>query len=223
MIIDFNTLTLEKAFRFCLLEYASTIEYKFSDLLKPAPNGIYIKNRLEPVMVEGKKYFSDLNGRTVLVTDVNLHTSAIYDENDVVVIPRAFMLDKSKYLSNSSDMPYSSLKIIEEIIKHYVYSKLLYMKDNNSDKLIKSISEYLIITDKEKIEEMLVDCFEILLLITNDVSEFISDKTWNIHYVNVEGTSIRIDRYEDFRIHEWKLWTTGKLKSSSLSKTQLTT
>lgn len=218
-MIDFTKVKLEKVLRLDVESFASNLEYKHSSLLIPPPKGIYVVNKLEPVMVDGQEYFVNQNNTRTPLVDINTWNDTIFDNEDNVVIPKRFMLDKTKHVSNTPFVPYIGLKIIQEIIRNIVYSNLKHMQVNNILDDNEEIRKNLVpnITDSQ-VEELLNDCFDFLADLITDVRNFIDNKLWNIYHVRIDGKYIRIDRFEDFRVNEWNQWVEGKLESSSLSR-----
>lgn len=218
-MIDFTKVKLEKVLRLDVEAFASNLEYTHSSLLVAPPKGIYVVNKLEPVMIDGQEYFVNQNNTRTPLVDINTWNDSVFDTEGDIVIPKRFMLDKTKYVSNSPFVPYIGLKIIQEIIRNIVYGSLKHMQVNNilddNDEIRKNLIPN--ITDRQ-VEELLNDCFDFLSDLITDVRSFIDGNLWNIYHVRIDGKYIRIDRYEDFRVNEWNQWVEGKLESSSLSR-----
>ena len=84
--MDLNTLPVEELFTIDLETIAVDLEIAIEEYIKPSPDGIYIKSKLEPIMVDGNEYYTKVNDNYIPVEDINLLTSAVYNKEYKVII-----------------------------------------------------------------------------------------------------------------------------------------
>ena len=74
---------LEAKLSIDFLDSATQIEINCAEFLLPPPNGIYLKTRLDPVMVDGRSYFVRRGTTTEQVADINTVNENVYDEDGI--------------------------------------------------------------------------------------------------------------------------------------------
>lgn len=102
---------------FDLMDHVFDCDLNLNEFFKPAPTGLYIKNKLEPAFVFDddnyeNMYYKDASGDLVqLVGEFDNKFCDLYDVNGVKRIPKYFTMNKKKYLSYEPDLPYRAVKV----------------------------------------------------------------------------------------------------------------
>lgn len=213
-----QALLLQPEAIFCLdiSEYAAQIESICHDYLVPAPKGIYIKNRIDPVLVDGRTYYTkekvEDGIRFVPITDINSVMSGVYDENRKLLIPGRFMKNKSAWISNKSLLSYRGIKIIEYYVKDQIENCLSYRKQNSNylDGVYRQFKQPEVnAATGDYVEEQTVE--EVVSKIERDVyehlqkkiAEFVGNRNWNMYFIKIKNQFLIIERYCDWRIYDW--------------------
>ncbi len=206
-MIDINNLPIEAKIQFDIESYAAQIEFDLAGLLKEPPKGVYITTRLEPVMMDGYTYYyGDKNTNKALkeVKDLNEINDAVCDSNYKTIIPKQFMLNKTRFLSNHPLLPYRGIKIMELLIKDEIYSNLEYLS-NTPCISAKVKRHFLDNLNEEKEEKAFMDCLAIASPVLRDVERFIGKDTWHIYRPFLRERVVEIEKLIDHRIYEWTL------------------
>jgi hypothetical protein len=206
-LIDINDLPIQEKIQFDIESYAAQIEFDLAGLLKEPPKGVYISNRLEPVMMDGYTYYyGDKNTNKALkeVKDLNEINDSVYNSDYKTIIPKQFMLNKQRFLSNHPLLPYRGIKIMELLIKDEIYSSLEYLSNapNVSNKVKRHFLDTL---DEDKEEQAFIDCLSIASPVLRDVERFIGKDTWHIYRPFLRERVFEIEKLIDHRIYEWTL------------------
>lgn len=227
----------ERILEIDLLEAGHAIEAICEDFLKPPPKGIYTSTRLEPVMVDGQTYHYRNGIETVNITDISEVTHAVYDSKYRKVITATQMKNKKRYLSNEPFLPYHGIHIAAKIVQDMVRKYSAYQKrqrnpftemDNHFvDKtwfMTVDRNPYTnepIVDDREDPETRFGLFFDRVMSVHRDmVFDFMKDKTWNIHHVFLNDTTLQIEQCMDFRAYCWELehgeqWANGTYTAGS--------
>lgn len=206
-MIDVNDLNVEAKVQFDIESYAAQIEFDLAGMLKEPPKGVYLSNRLEPVMMDGYTYYyGDKNNNKALeiVKDLNDVNEAVFNGDYKVIIPKQFMLNKTRFLSNHPLLPYRGIKIMELLIKDTIYSSLEYLSTPPciSGKVSRHFLDDL---DEEKEAQAFLDCLSIASPVLRDVERFIGRDTWHIYRPQLRERVMDIEKLIDHRIYEWTL------------------
>jgi hypothetical protein len=204
-MLDIHNLPVESKLQLDIESFAAQIEFDLAEYIKEAPKGIYIANRLEPVMVDGIEYYSgDLNQNKPLdvVTDINNIKTAVYDKDCKIIIPKQFMINKERFLSNHSILPYRGIKIIEILAKEQLYASLQYLSRRPSAS-IKLQTHLVGIETDEDLEHIHSECTRIAVSVLRDIERFIGKDDWYIYSISLRERVIDIEKHIDHRIYEW--------------------
>jgi hypothetical protein len=184
---------------------AAHIELLCADHLLPAPKGVYLMNRLEPVMRAGHAYYvrTDQALGRVPVQDLNTVSQSVYDQFDKRVVPKLFMMNKAKYLSNNSFLPYRGLKIVEILAGEQLDAFLRYRKHRHScsDKLLTQLVPGISESDFQELVELLDNAYR---EISRDIMLFLNDDNMHLHYLKLNQNQLIIEKAGDIRIIEWE-------------------
>lgn len=224
-----ENLQLEAKLTLDISAFAHQIELRCADYLLPAPKGMYLKNRLEPVMVDGHNYYVHKGLKAHLIKDINLIKETVYDEFGQQLIPQMFMLNKAKYLSNTSFLPYRGAKLAEMMVVDqmrnacgpYHFQSAFPLKKMlghmvelppRTVKVYRSESEVFQdinegrgvdpIHEEDTIVSLLEDAYR---SIRREVALFIGNNVWNIYIIKLVNTTVTMERFMDYRAYQWEL------------------
>lgn len=200
MVSSKNEMKLETFLVLDLVPMAKQIVRHFGDLLEPPPAGIYRADSLEPVMRQGEQYFVKVNDTFVPIADINTVKTSVYDKFHRTVIPASYMKNRANMLSDTPFDPYRGVHIAEVLLSQHIDNFVSWRssKINHYEKLRRHFRADAF--DAEEFDEVLLDLH---FKVTDDLSEWLGEHHWNIFLSNRKGTSLRIERYEDYRIHDW--------------------
>jgi hypothetical protein len=204
-MLDLNNLPVEAKLQLDIESYASQIEYALSQYMKEPPKGIYVCNKLEPVMIDGGVYYhGDKTSSKALqiVKDLNEVTTSIYDKDYKLIIPKQFIINKDRLLSNYPILPYHGIKIIKIMVDDYIYNNLQYLNrhSNISVKIQNHLSN---VETDDQFEEILDKIQRIFQPILVDIERFIGKDDWYIYGISLRERIIDIEKLVDHRIYEW--------------------
>ncbi len=236
-MLELMNMPLEGKITLDIEPYASAIELACAEHILSAPKGIYIKNRLEPVMMDGNNYYTRSGTEAVLITDINVIKENVYDENNKLVIPKAFMLKKDKFISNESMLPYRGCKIVELLMNYWLDQLCQYrkMSGNKEYKAMQHLAplpklqphEYPANITAEELHElecvreaehhdlMMVTFNLILQSLRKELDLFVGNLNWNMYFVKLTDCHLSIERYCDWRAYQWEIEHGEKFRSSS--------
>lgn len=210
--MDLNQLQIEELLNINLEAIGNEIELVLGEYIKPCPPGIYVINKLEPVMVDGGIYYVKKNDRYVQVDDVNKETTAIYNKDYHTIITSTFMKNKNKFISNNCLLPYRGIHIALVMIRHYVNSMSQYL--SNDPNTVKKLSTHLYSFEEEAsvgipvnidvIEnDLLKKIEEVMMGLYRDIQRFVGKDDWHIYTIRLNDSLVRIEKNMDFRIYDW--------------------
>lgn len=201
--MDLNTLPVEELFTIDLETIAVDLEIAIEEYIKPSPDGIYIKSKLEPIMVDGNEYYTKVNDNYIPVEDINLLTSAVYNKEYKVIIPTTFIKNKTNFISNQSFLPYRGIKITEVILKDYINEILQYTSSNRN--IVNKILCHLNIDVNDELlkENLLLKIDDVLLETKHVIRKFISRHDWYIYTPRLKDKVFKLEKNMDFRVYEW--------------------
>ena len=211
-MIDTQDLKPEAVFCMDVSDYAQQIELVFDDFLLPPPPGIYVKNKMAPVIVPNARYYTDVieygKVRYVEIEDINKVKGGVYDENLKLIIPSSFMRHPEKWLSNKPFIPYHGMKILELFVRDQLDMFLHYRKTSahHLGKIYKHLKPVDALERPEKIEAAIeYIATNVYDSLWNRISDFFNGLNWNMYHVNISDRILTIERYCDWRIHDWTL------------------
>ena len=207
-----------------ITDLAKQVQNNLRPYLVSAPKGIYVASKVDPVMRDGGQYFTLKKEKGSIVkttiTDISKCDNAIYSQvgdNEVLVIPKIFMIKKNKLVSNRPILPYHGIKLINAFVVDHIQRQLQWTKnscyfervvpdilkltafdpvnlDRNAEiEEIRSKEMYLI---KGQIELM---CNSLMI----DIDQFIGLYDWNIYHISQKETELVIERSIDWRANEY--------------------
>ena len=225
-------MVLEAKLRIDIASSANQLDLQCAEILLPPPKGIYLKTRLEPVLVDGNNYYVRRGTTTEPVIDVNLVNENIYDENNKLVIPKSYLLKKEKYLSNDSFMPYRAAKIIECMASNVVDLFVAYRNvgDHWHERInrhfrpecfdagypIHTLNEAENLANmvayaerKQKLDEVMDEAYSArdsaFLPIKQEIELFLGTLNWHMYSVKLVDTQLEVERFCDYRVHLWEM------------------
>ena len=206
-----------------LLDLADRITMGFEGFLKPAPAGLYVSTKLEPVWRNGENgYIMDESSTLVQIHDINKVTGPVYNSRGQCIITALQMANRDKMLSAVPTLPYRGMRIARLLYEHAVDSRILWRKYSSkaysriaeefaeltpetADRLL---GQYRNRADLMEPGEVTSDDAEWILRhyqseVNQELEPLIADHEW--HYFLFKDrprTSLQIDRGQDFRV-EW--------------------
>lgn len=200
--MDLTNLPIEEILSIDLESIGVDIELLLGERIAPPPKGIYIYTKLEPIMKDGEMYYHKDGDKYVQVDDINKLKTSIYNSDYRVIIPKSFMLNKERYLSNESLLPYRGIKIAELLIKDHVFSLLEY--SNRTSNLHNQINSHLInVSDETVYTEIISKLDDIIPDLIYTISMFINKHTWHIYTIRIKDKMLRIEKNADWRVVEY--------------------
>lgn len=212
---DSPILTIEAIQNFNVRYYAGLIENVCDEKLLPPPAGIYMSGTLEPVMTDGNNYYCNNGIETTLVTDINVVTKSIYDENGNCVIPASIMRNKARLVGNESFLPYRGIKIINLLVQDQIDSFSSYKKTR--EVVYGKIAKHFINpSDEDSVLGAVIE--HIYSELAKEIAIFLEDKSWNIYFIKSKNELVTIERGLDYRAYCWEMehgesFRNGKYKS----------
>jgi len=221
--------------RLCIIgtqEMASFIESALQGWLPPYPEGIYLPDKLEPVLTAGKPYLLEVIEDLAPVSG-QMHYWPLSPSYRYVYYPISSLKDvigapwdvvdgmnDNKLVLSHRDTVRASLqpifplhgaKIVHDIIHNFVYSKLTYSKIGEL-KIEDILEPYFIDQAKEmpniKNHPMLVkisnDLFDTFLDVFQRIKSFMGDNEFMMHDLTLASPlELHLEQKGDFRIYDW--------------------
>lgn len=184
-----------------LLDYIEKLDRKYNKYFLPPEEGIYLLNRVEPIIKAGQKcYTAQGIKNNQPITNLSDIENDVFDENGVIIIPAFLMKRKSKNLSNVPNLPVNAIKIAYLLIDEYIDSLLPYTDARDWESLYKSyLTPEGIVLWKEGYLESAVSG------LVNEIGRFISIDIWNYYFIELRNFDMMVTKSCDFRIHDWTL------------------
>ena len=213
---NLSELQIEAKLQLDLEDTARRIEYEFADYLAPAPKGIYVINKVEPVMVDGTEYYTLTHSKDnkivrTPISDITKITSSIYTAAigtdklstgpDKLVIPKMFMLNKPKYIGNKPVMAYRGLKIVNGLINNQIDNFVKYRKVNKTESSI--VKNNLIELPSEDLTSTTSRINELYEDIYVRIREFMGMHDWHLYFVKSNQAKLVIEKSIDYRALQW--------------------
>lgn len=224
---DFPTMELEAKLSIDYIDCATQIELTYGNLLLPAPEGVYMKGRVDPVIQAGRKYYVRRGSASEQITSLEGIKENIYDEQTKLVIPKTYLQQAHNYISNTPYVPYRGAKLVELLTNEYLESFVHYKRwdVDYRERILRhfnaaEIGEEVVIPERfkdlygndgldveryhpfDKIEVEMGDIFYLRLL--NEIKLFLGEKRWYMYNVYVSGNLLHIERYCDWRAWQWE-------------------
>lgn len=205
---DLSLLTVEAKIHLDLEDIARRIEYEFADYLLLPPKGIYIGNKVEPVMIDEGKYYTieTINGivtRTPVNDITNLKTG-VYTEIkslDKVVIPKTYMLNKQKYISSEPILPYRGIKILEGFVQNQIDAFVKYRKVSKSKHDI--VAQHFLNTNGDEFDNAVAISIALYGDLHDSIRSFMGLHNWHLYFTQFKDTKLTIEKSIDWRAYKW--------------------
>lgn len=188
---------------------AGMIEYEMIDYFKPSPKGIYTASKLEPVMVDGVQYYEaiwqeGISVKYIEIKDITQHEGSVYFRNKsdfmVRAIPKTFMKNKAKYLSNTPIIPYAGTHITNLLVREQIDNYVQYSRSTSS--LKDKIRAYVLDEVSDENFEIMLSRMRELYECTHElVKEFIHGFDWYLFFTKLNENKITIERSIDYRAY----------------------
>lgn len=187
-----------------LLEYALSIDSKYIDMLEEPKKGIYLSGSIKPLMIfDNNKFYSKslfrIEGSELTNLSMIMNSSEdIVDYNGEIVLSFSDKMKKKKYLLSEPNVPIVLINVALTIADNYLssiceFSKTQYV-NMSLNNLIKP--EYHKLIEDEVFERL-------FRKLTNKISLFIKNDTWNIYFYKQRGTSLIIEKSIDWRVYRY--------------------
>ena len=171
------------------------------DIFLPPPEGIYQLGILEPIVKANQTLYVKSSGMLVDVVD-NIKDDLVDSDGNVLIVK--YVLERaSKLLSNKPFIDYRRIKVLRLLARHYLNEGLAYVPGVPTlDDIAKELAEHIDpnVVDLAIKDGILLKASETLC---KDISTFIADDNWHIHYMTTESTQVMIEKSIDYRIADW--------------------
>lgn len=190
------------------LPLAYGIEGRAGKYLIPYEQGIYIKGHSKPSVLPGQKCFirkKNLNGTisTEQITNLSNIPSNIYSETGELLIPHT----SRDFLSRTPSIPVTGMKIITAYSKKVLFDYSEWCR-NRSPSIESVLSEFILPEYRYKSE--IYDFMEDAMMeVRTNISDFIKNDTWVMHFIKVIMTDIFIEKTIDYRVHWYNQYHSG--------------
>ena len=224
---DFPTMELEAKLSIDYIDCATQIELTYGELLLPAPEGVYMKGRPDPVIQAGRKYYVRRNGGTELLESLDGVKENIYDDANKLVIPKTFLKQGGNYISNTPYVPYRGAKIVELLVNEHLEGFVRYKRwaIDYTERIqrhfdMSAVGEEVITPDPfvdldgrsvleverhDPFDKIAIEIGEIFFLrLLHEIKLFLGDKRWYMYNVYLSGNLLHIERYCDWRAWQWE-------------------
>lgn len=228
---DFPPMKPEATLSINYIDCATQIELTHGHLLLPAPDGIYMKGRVDPVIQGGRTYYTrNALGELQPMPDLNGVKENVFDDQGVLVIPKTYLLKPNNFISNTPFIPYRGAKIVEQQVNEHLDSFVQYKRwdVNHKDprELLQAHFDMSLIGEAKIVEEHFVDLEDKARVelskddpfdkVEQDIGEifwdrlvlevkrFLGTKDWYIYDVRLVGEWLTIDRFIDWRAWQWE-------------------
>lgn len=201
---DFSEVPILKLLRIDVRECAYEIERDVAAALLAPPEGIYLPDRIEPVMRPSDSYYQlQREGKSFVrkeIKSLSDITSAVYDRFDKMVVPSYYASDTSKLLS-MPNMPYRGIKLAQIAVNEQIANFICYQRyrEDFRSKYLKHFVDM----DKED-EDHILDCINFRYdRLAIEISSFLGNDVWNHYFVRFRNSLLSLEQGIDYRIHEW--------------------
>lgn len=221
--------------RLCIVgtqEMASYIENVLQGWLPPYPEGIYLPDKLEPVLTPGNLYFFEVISQVSPAPGQfdywPLGSSYRYDYhpvgalNNVIGAPWDVVdatQDNKLVLSHREivraslqpSLPIYGARIAHDLIHNFVYSKLAYSKigelrieDILEPYFVEQAKEMPNIKNHPMLEKISNDVFDHFLDIFQRIKSFMGDNEFMMHDLTLASpTELHLEQKGDYRVYDW--------------------
>lgn len=223
---DLSHMVLEAKLTVNIADSACQLDLECAEILLPPPKGIYLKTRLEPVMVDGNNYYVRRGNASEPIADINDVVENVYDEHNKLVIPKSYLAKRERYLANEPFLPYRACKIIECMANETIEARLAYRTAgrNWSDKIESHFRPEVVEVPyldyandpvaqyeqrKAEVDALLDEALcarnRAFQSIKQEIELFIGNLTWHMYYAKLTNATLSVERFCDYRVHLWEL------------------
>lgn len=220
---DLSDLEIEARIQLSIDDAAYRIEYLCADVLLPAPSGIYVINRAEPVMVVNGTYFTITEVGGVIghnaVRDITNCSSAIYTYEygkPKVVIPNLFMQKKTKYINTEPFLPYRGMLIVKQLIEEQINGFVTYRTSNKTP--VDILSKFVKEMDINELIELARQVDIIYEDIRQELVLFMGLRKNHLYFVKITDTAIVVKQSIDWRAYQYLLLLEEKKMDNSVTE-----
>lgn len=190
-------------------EVSFELENILSGYLPEAPKGLYIHNRIEPIVTQFGEYKVNNKGLLEPYFLGNPIIGEIYNVgsgNPKRVVPIYAVKNPQKFLSDCPILAYFGLKIAYTEIDKTISSRVRYRRYRmTNQEQTCEYGNYLTGTDKDINFDIQCDVMGVLRDTTEALIDFVKGYEDHIIFCNLVGTKVQIDISIDNRAYEWIL------------------
>lgn len=182
-----------------LLDYISELDIHYSSYFADPYPGIYIANKVEPVLLPNTVYYTDDGIRFTLEDfEIDKYTGSVTDEYGNMLLSRYVMSMQKSFLSKTPTLPVFAIKIAHIYALSVVDDATPYVRDKTkTTEAIRYLKPGGYIYVYNGMFSIALD--ELL----KTISEFINNDIWNIYFIKLNNTDLIIEKSIDYRIYEW--------------------
>ena len=218
-----------------LVDMVTELDWRFQNVFKPAPVGLYRHGKLEPVVDWSKPlyYLKPGVGQVQLADDFTDVESDVFDIDGKVVIPAFFMKKKDRFLSTVQTTAYQAIKIAHLMVLRCIEQQVAYGGEGGfyetaiesffvpkpvKKKGVGANSKTLQVTTVQNASYVWDEGLENTLgTLLAAVSDFIGDDDWAQYTAVLENTSLVLSKGPDIRIVQWHQYLQPKKTKAKTS------
>lgn len=161
------------------------------------PTNVFSSDRSLPAPALWSKLSTPVSDRFCRQTD-----------EERVVIPKIFMTQKKKFLSNQPILPYKGIKAIEAIVEDYVNSHVQYPRSvgENGDRVFDQFkTEYLQGDYHSNLDPIILYLESVTEELTDTLRRFMQGFEWHLYFIRIKGSRLTVEMSVDQRAYLWML------------------
>ena len=184
-----------------LVSPAAELYVKYSEYLKPNPEGIYRRRKINPVICKDSQVFLQTGMKQIPYEEVLNAQDDIISVSGKTLISKRELSERKMCLSTKGFYSISAMNIL----KCHITNMMDEMVDYCIPFTIETDFTKYLNPEKEDAEQVITP--DLVETILGDKGRSISDwctgKEWHIHRIVDKGMEIWIERLVDFRIYDW--------------------
>lgn len=192
---------------------ALTIENALQQILKPYPEGIYIKgNELPSIVPDEYFYRIDRSGRDkvkeVQIRSIDDIIGNIFNEDGEIVIMDRISNNKTRYLSTLPTVPAYGREVARAAVKDLLDYLQIYKNVSGSDhQHLRQIFE--VVVNKGYNDNKIYRQFEDIVeqacddYLYREIQKFVKGRTWDVLVTKFDRDTIKIENKGDYRIQRY--------------------
>lgn len=191
------------------VEHGELIESALTGVLKPYPSGYYLPGQSKPVLESGKFYYTRVNGQDSPLQGIESVSSAIYTQDGELAVAAKLV----KALTLEPTRPYRGIALVSLMVDHVLDSRAKWRKYTPGGRehrsLTDAVMDYLIgeiaiPLPQLTLIELAEQVAELTLELRTEVSEFVGEDHWVMHFQRQWRSNLVIEKSVDYRIHAWE-------------------